>query len=170
MNKILAVILTIILTLGLLLGGCSTDSEPLTARVGEPAPDFQLENLDGQTVSLGDLKGKPILINFWTTWCSSCAYEMPYIQQVHEEWSDKRLAILAVNLGESSSHVRGFVQSYNLSLTVLLDPAWSSAQKYNVVALPTTFLIDKDGIVQAKLIGAFPSKEAIEGKLSKIIP
>jgi len=96
---------------------------------------------------------------------------MPYLQEIFEEWSDKGLVVLAIDVGESPSKVKGFLQSHNLSLPVLLDTRGNVAQKYNIRGIfPTTFLIDKEGIIQVKIIGAFPSKEAIEKKLSKIIP
>jgi len=164
----LKVILLIILTCVLLVTGCS---EPSGARVGEPAPDFKLQNLDGQYISLSDLRGKPVLLNFWATWCKFCRYEMPYLQQVYEEWSDKGLVVLAINIGESHSKAKRFLQTHNLSLPVLLDTKANVAQRYNIRGLlPTTFFIDKDGTIQVKIIGAFPSKGAIETHLNKIMP
>jgi len=168
MNKILKVILLIILVSGLLITGCAGESNQV-ARVGMPAPNFQLKNLDGQSVSLSDLQGKPVLINFWATWCSPCIHEMPYLQQVYDEWADKGLMVLAINIGESSAQVEAFMQSHDLSLPVLLDAKQAVAQKYNIQYIPSTFFIDKDGIIQEKIVGAFPSKIAIEEKLSKII-
>jgi len=166
MNKMLKVILPLILTLGLVITSCS---EPTEARVGQPAPDFQLQSLEGQPVSLNDLKGKPVLINFWATWCGPCVYEMPFLQEVYDEWSGKGLMLLAINIGEGSSEVKGFMQNYNLSLPVLLDIEKDVFQRYNIIGIPTTFFIDKDGIIQEKVIGAFPNKTEIENRLSKIV-
>jgi len=169
----LTAILVLILTTGLLMPGCSSPSKPGDSaqgvEVGKLAPDFQLQNLDGQTVSLGNLRGKPVLINFWATWCPPCRSEMPYIQEIYDEWSDKELVVLAINIGESSSKAEGFMQSYNLSFTVLLDTKQAIAQKYNIQYIPTTFFIDKDGIIQDKVIGPFQNKTQIENRLSKII-
>ena len=95
---------------------------------------------------------------------------MPYLQEIFEEWSGKGLVVLAINVGESHSNVEEFMQSNNLSLPVLLDIKQAVAIKYNIQFFPTTFFIDKDGIIQVKTIGAFPNKAAIEEKLSKIIP
>ncbi len=163
----LKVILLIILTSMLLVTGCAA---PSVARVGESAPDFKLQNLDGQLISLSDFRGKPVLINFWATWCKFCRYEMPYLQQIYEEWSDKGLVVLTIDIGESPSKVKEFLQALNLSLPVLLDTNEKVAQKYNVPPVPTTFFIDSDGTIQVKIIGAFPSKEAIEQHLNKIVP
>lgn len=139
-------------------------------RVGNLAPDFQLQNLDGQSISLSGLQGKPVLLNFWATQCPPCRSEMPYLQEIYNEWSDKELTLVAINIGESSAKVERFMQSQNLSLPVLLDTKQDVAQKYGIQYIPTTFFIDKDGIIQEKIIGAFSSKAQIEMSLSKIIP
>ncbi len=189
--------LLIILTSGLLITSCSVGSSqespasvqesPAPAQespapvqegpppaegpeVGKLAPDFQLENLEGQPISLSDLRGKPVLLNFWATWCPPCRAEMPYLQQLYEEWSDKGLEVLAIDIGESPSKVKEFLQSQGLSLPVLLDAKENVAREYNITGIPTTFFIDKDGTIQVKIIGAFPSKEAIENQLGSIIP
>lgn len=173
MTKILKAMLVItlvsVLTLGLVMAGCSPSSTQ-GVEVGNLAPDFQLQNLDGQTASLGNLRGKPVLINFWATWCSRCRSEMPYIQGIYEEWSEEGLVVLAINLGESSSQVEEFMQNHNLSFTVLLDTKQDVAQRYNIIGIPTTFFIDKDGIIRDKIIGAFQNKTQIENRLSKILP
>jgi len=172
MNKCLRVILPILLTLVLSVTGCLTNSASSGARVGERAPDFQLQNLDGQTISLSDLRGEAVLINFWAIRCPPCREEMPYLEQIYEGWSGKplSLAVLAINIGESHSTVESFMQKYNLSLPVLLDTRQVVAQKYYIARIPTTFFIDKNGIIQGKKIGAFRSKEEIEGYLGRIIP
>jgi len=169
LKVMLVITLVSVLTPGLVMAGCSPSSAQ-GVEVGNLAPDFQLQNLDGQTVSLGNLQGKPVLINFWATWCPSCVSEMPYIQEIYEEWSDKGLVVLAINIGESSSKVEEFMQSHNLSFTVLLDTKQNVAQKYNFQYIPTTFFIDKDGIIQEKVIGPFQNKTQIENRLSKIMP
>ena len=170
MNKRLKLILAIILTTGLLITGCGSDSSSPAAVVGNPAPNFQLPDLDGQTISLNDLKGKPVLINFWATWCSPCVSEMPYIQEIHEDWSDTGLMVLAINIGDSPQAVEQFLQEHNLALPVLLDTQNRVAAQYGIQYIPTTFFIDKDGIIQEKIVGAFTSKTQIETRLSKIIP
>lgn len=169
LKVMLVITLVSVLTPGLVMAGCSPTSAQ-GVEVGNLAPDFQLQNLDGQTVSLGNLQGKPVLINFWATWCLSCVSEMPYIQEIYEGWSDKGLVVLAINIGESSFKVEEFRQNHNLSFTVLLDTKQNVAQKYNFQYIPTTFFIDKDGIIQEKVIGPFQNKTQIENRLSKIMP
>jgi len=169
MNKRLIAILVVILTAGLVITGCTAGSEP-TATVGNVAPDFQLQNLDGQPITLSGLKGNPVLINFWATWCGPCVSEMPHLQKIHNEWSDRGLVVLAINIGDSAAEVEQFLHDHNLSLPVLLDTKEVVAQKYGIRPIPTTFFLDKDGIIQVKVIGAFPSKAAIESRLSGIMP
>ena len=170
MNR-LKIILSLVLISGLLLAGCSAGTGQ-SPSLGKQAPDFQLPDLEGQPVSLSSFRGQPVLLNFWASWCAPCRYEMPFLQEIHEEWTGKSpsVVVLAVNIGESSSKVNEFINMYNLSFPVLLDTKQDIARKYNIRAIPTTFLIDKDGIIQAIKVGAFSNKTEIEKNLSKIVP
>jgi len=170
MPKVALAITLASLTLGLLISGCADGSQVSTARVGMPAPDFELRNLDGESISLSGFKGKPVLLNFWNTGCPPCRAEMPYLQQVYNEIQEDNLVMLTVNIGERSATVERFLQDNDLSLPVLLDTKGAVAQLYIKRGIPTTVLIDKDGIIQEIRIGAFPSKESIENRLSKIMP
>lgn len=180
MNRGLKVMLPIILILGLLIAGCGKASEPSSGtspkahdegiEVGNRAPDFGLYNLEGQYISLSEMLGSLVMLNFWATWCPPCVYEMPYIQQVYDEWLDKGLVVLAINVGESSSQVGQFMQDYGFSFPVLLDTKQVIAQKYNIRGIPTTFFIDKNGVIQEIRPYAFSSKADIEGSLNKIMP
>ncbi|MCD6452746.1 MAG: TlpA family protein disulfide reductase [Dehalococcoidales bacterium] len=173
MSKTVRVILTVMLaslSLGLVIAGCSRDSAPPKAIVGQQAPDFQLPDIDGQMVSLSDFSGQPILINFWGTGCPPCISEMPSLQQVYEDTQGKELVMLAIHVGGNPTSVRQFMEEYNLSLPVLIDAKGTIAQQYNIRGIPTTFLIDKNGIIQEKLIGAFPNSAAITKRIAKIMP
>ena len=170
MLKVLsAITLVSVLTLGPLITGCSSEVEQ-SPRVGYEAPDFQFQNPNGKSAFLSDLRGSPVVLNFWTTWCGPCVFEMPFLQEVHEEWADKGLVLLAINVGESASKVNDFLQTHDLSLTVILDTRQTIAQQYNIRAIPATFFIDRNGIIQIIKIGAFQNKTQIENGLSKIIP
>ncbi|MEE8618987.1 MAG: redoxin domain-containing protein [Dehalococcoidales bacterium] len=173
MNRALKVILLTILASGILATGCSTPaevSEVEAPEIGKAAPSFQLTDIDGQTVSLSDFQGKPVLLNFWATWCGPCRFEMPYIQEVYNERSEPGLVILAINIGESFAKVKEFMQDYNLSFPVLLDLEGKVAEKYNILPIPTTYFIDSDGIIRDMQIGAFRSVAEIEDILSRVFP
>ena len=181
-----------VLLMGLLLSGCTSGTSPTPSQspppsttqsspppttavtqgnqVGNLAPDFQLNNLEGNSVSLSGFRGKPVLLNFWASWCSPCGVEMPYLQQIHDSYSARGLVLLEVDYGESSDTVKGFMSAHNLSLQVLLDMDKKVALTYGITAIPTTFFIDKNGIIRQKFIGAFPNKETIENELRKILP
>ena len=166
--KIISAIILLSVFLPGLIAGCSTNpATPQAPVTSSLAPDFQLQDLDGRAVSLSGLRGKPVILNFWATWCGPCRDEMPFIQEIFEnkEWSDKGLVILAVDIGESPSTVKEFLESYGLSFQVLLDSEQSVAKNYNIRGIPTTFFIDKDGIIQDMKIGAFTSKAEIEQRL-----
>jgi len=200
MNKMTKAVLPILLTSVLLVTGCLAGSEPSSRtspiapvediqvdnltpssrtspiapvegiQVDNLAPEFRLSNLEGQSISLSDFRGSPVLINFWATWCPPCREEMPFLQQIYEEWLDKKLVLLAVDIGETPDTVESFMQSQNLSFPVLLDTNKDVAPDYNIRYIPTTFLIDEDGIIQVVKVGAFSSTAEIERNLSKIIP
>lgn len=166
MNNISKILIALLLLLMLSVVGCKIEGIEL----GDTAPNFKLRNLEGQSVSLSDFRGSPVLINFWATWCGYCLYEMPLLEEVEEDWADRGLVVLAVDSGESQARVEAFLEIYDISLLILLDTDRSVTRKYNVIAWPTTFFIDKDGIIQQKVIGTFPSKMTIERELNKIIP
>ena len=184
MKKTLTAILALVLVLGLVVSGCpgesgqndfalgritgvATDSTHLP-QTGQPAPDFYFETPEGESSSISQLKGRPVLVNFWATWCVPCRGEMPYLQQIYEEWPADELAVLTVNVAESPSQVEEFIQSQGLSFTVLLDSGADVAQRYNVRGIPTTFFIDKDGIIQEIKIGPFQSPAEIETILDQL--
>ena len=166
MKKKITAILVILLVLGLVATSCPAEAP--APEIGKLAPDFELDTLDGQTLVLNQLKGKPVLLNFWATWCGPCIHEMPFLQQVYEDWPEETLVLLAINIQESSSDVSQFMQSQGLSFTVLLDSQAAVAQQYNVMGIPSTFFIDSDGVIQDIKIGSFQSRAEIEAILDQL--
>jgi len=168
---ILVIILASVLVSGLVMAGCSgSSSGPAQGpEIGKLAPDFQLSNLDGQVISLGDFRGQPVLLNFWASWCGPCRYEMPFLQEIFEGSSDTGLVILAVDLQENPSRVKEFVEEFGLSFPVLLATNQEVPLAYNIRGIPATFFIDKNGIIQDIKIGAFSSPMEIGIRLRKIM-
>jgi peroxiredoxin len=160
-------LLAIILSLAVLVAGCNGGTSQ-GSLVGQPAPNFTFHVTEEQSVSLSDLQGGPVLLNFWASYCGPCASEMPYLQQVYDAWQEKGLIVLAINLGESYSDVGNFMQSYGFSFPVLLDSEGTIAYQYGVGLIPATFFIDSQGIIQHVQVGAFRSVADIEIILSQL--
>lgn len=156
------------ITVLVLLTGCSVGFTKNTTQE-KAAPDFRLKNLDGQFVTLSEFRGKPVLINFWASWCQPCREEMPYLQQVYDEWTSKGLVLLTIDMGETPAAINKFFAENNLSLPVLLDTDKEVGREYGITGVPETFLIDKNGIIRKKQIGAYPDKKSIENDLNLIM-
>ncbi|MEK6265293.1 MAG: TlpA family protein disulfide reductase [Clostridium sp.] len=118
------------------------------------AVDFKLKDLDGNEVSLSDLKGKKVFLNFWATWCPPCKEEMPDIEKLYQETKDSDLVIVAIEIGEPLSTVKSFIDSNKYNFKVLIDPSQSVATQYNIAAIPTSYFIDVDGNIISKNVGA----------------
>ncbi len=151
-------------------GDASAAGLPAAPRPGHPAPDFSLVDLDGKIVKLSDLRGKAVLINFWTTWCPPCRAEMPDIETVYQRYKGQGLMVLGVDVQEEQDAVAKYVQKGGFSWTFLLDQTGDVFfGKYRGAAFPTSFFVDKDGVVQDVSIGALNEK-GLENKLAKILP
>jgi len=130
-------------------------SGTLKLEVGKAAPDFTFPGLDGRMISLSDHKGKVVLVNIWATWCSPCVDEMPSMEKLYQEFKDDNLEILAVSIDALGAKVVGpFMQKYNLTFPALLDPEGTIRQSYQVTGVPESFIIDQQGVLAKKIIGA----------------
>ena len=109
------------------------------------AIDFKLKDLAGKELSLSDLKGKKVFLNFWATWCPPCKAEMPEIEKLYQETKDSNLVIVAVEIGEPLNTVKSFIDSNKYTFKVLLDPDQSVATQYNIASIPTSYFIDVNG-------------------------
>ncbi len=139
------------------------ETTPLTAApapvVDAPAPDFSLAGLDGRATALADWRGKPVILNFWATWCDPCREELPLLDGIAKTYADS-LIVLAVETGEPAEEVRAFSNELGLeSIRVLTDPAGRIGALYLVRGLPTTFFIDSNGIIRRIRIGTLNSSE-----------
>jgi peroxiredoxin len=117
------------------------------------APNFTLEDLDGKKVSLEQLRGRVVFLNFWATWCVPCRAEMPAMEKLHREFNDKGLAVIAVNLRENSERVREFFDEMDLTFTVLLDGDGTVSEEYGVWSLPLSYFVNREGVFAGKSIG-----------------
>lgn len=119
-------------------------------KVGDPAPDFELISLDGETMSLSQFKGRPILLSIGATWCPDCRIEAPLLQELHETYP--QLAVLLIDSKESPEIIQDYADEFGLTHPILLDRDGAVMELYQVFAIPTELFIDADGVIQAKLI------------------
>lgn len=138
-------------------------------RKGFAAPDFTLETLDGQTITLSDLQGQVLLINFWASWCLPCREEMPAIQQVYEQYRDQGFVVLAVNLQEKNAQVAAFTEQLELTFPILMDRDGDVFDRYRVMALPSTFFVDRAGVIQDVAVGGLLSGAFIESQVAPLL-
>jgi len=140
-----------------LVAACAKQSEAALR-----APDFTLQTIDGESVTLSDFRGKPVMVSFWTVNCPSCAFQIPYIQAFYDESSSEEVAVLTINVGESATVVQDYVTSYGFTFPILLDSETKVAQSYGIPGVPVTFFIDADGLIKAYKIGPFMTQEEME--------
>jgi len=125
-------------------------------RTVKPAPDIELKNLEGKPVNLSQFRGKPVLINFWATWCGPCKMELPSLQRLHESSkSNGEIQILAVAIDRFNiDRVHEFAQSFNLTFPILLDQDRQAQKDYFIRGLPTSYLVDAEGRLRGFISGA----------------
>ena len=125
---------------------------PPAPAIGHPAPDFTLTDAAGQTFRLSDLRGKPVVLNFWATWCPPCKAEMPELQAASERLAGE-VAIVGVDQGESAAEVKAFAAQHGLTFPMPVDGKMDVSRQYLVRNLPTTFFIDRSGTIRYTQIG-----------------
>lgn len=135
---------------------------------GQGAPEFTLADLSGETHSLDDYKGKPLVLNFWGTFCPPCRNEMPDLQKVYEKWQDKGLQVVGINLSEDRVSVRSFAQSVGVNFPILLDKNRKIERLYGLREYPTTFFIGSDGTIEEIAIGGPMSEAFIEERVERL--
>ena len=123
------------------------EAKPINALVGKPAPDFTLKGLDGKPVHLAALKGKPVVLDFWATWCPSCIKLLPRVQKLHREMGG-RVIVLGVN-DEEPAKIKAFLDENNLTVPQVMDSADEAGKAYSVGIIPFTVFIDKNGTIKA---------------------
>ncbi len=133
-----------------------TPMQKIGLQKGNLPPDFELRTPEGQIIRLSDLKGKKVILNFWATWCPPCRLEMPDMEKFYKKQKSKGIEILAVNLTKTEkkrTDVPDFIKAYGITFPVLLDEETEVAQMYQVSSIPTSYLIDSDGVIREKLVG-----------------
>jgi peroxiredoxin len=144
---------SIFLLLGILfaLSGCYSGTRP--PRIGTAAPDFTVRDSD-RTVTLSQLKGQVVVLNFWATWCPPCIEEMPSLVQMQQEMKSKGVTVLAVSVDVDEGNYRRFLKDHNVNLLSVRDGDMKSNSLYGTFKFPETYIIDRTGIMRRKFIGA----------------
>ncbi len=154
----------IIILLNIFISLILFERSPLAAtslQKGSVAPDFTLQSLTGKPISLSDYRGKIVILNFWASWCSPCKEEMPAFQSFHEKYNNKGATILSINVthrDRNRKQLLQFIKNNDLTFPILLDEKGKVTEMYQILIIPTTFVIDQKGMIQNKVLG--PLNEA----------
>ena len=144
---------------------------PPSPRQGFSAPDFTLDLLGGEQVTLTDLRGKAVIVNLWASWCTPCRAEMPAIENVYQANKGRGLEVLAVNttFQDSEAEAAAFVRQYGLTFPVPLDRTGGVSARYQLRALPSTYFVDRRGVIRAVVIGGPMSEATIQSKIEDLL-
>lgn len=134
-----------------MLAGCYSGTRP--PRIGTEAPNFTVQDAD-RKVTLADYRGKVVVLNFWATWCPPCVEEMPSLVQLQQRLKDKGVTVLAVSLDADEGAYHKFLKDHGVNLTTVRDPDLKSSDLYGTFKYPETYIIDRNGTLQRKFIGA----------------
>jgi cytochrome c biogenesis protein CcmG, thiol:disulfide interchange protein DsbE len=137
----------------LLIGLFGCYSGPRPAGIGKEAPNFTVKD-DDHTVSLADFKGKVVLLNFWATWCPPCIEEMPSLVQLQDRWKDKGVVVLGVSIDVDDGGYHKFIRDHHVNFVTVRDDKRNSSNLYGTFGWPETYVIDRQGKIRRKFIGA----------------
>jgi cytochrome c biogenesis protein CcmG/thiol:disulfide interchange protein DsbE len=146
-------------------------SVPTTARAyppGTPAPALRLQGLDGRPVDLAALRGRPVVVNFWATWCEPCVREFPLLRQAAASHRPDRLAVVGVLVNDRPAAARAFVRRHDATWPIALDPTATTAGRWGAVGLPHTWFIRPDGTLASHQLGEL-SQAALDRQLAQIL-
>jgi len=133
-----------------LLAGCYSGSRP--PHIGSNAPDFTVQDSD-RKITLSELRGKVVVLNFWATWCAPCVEELPSLVNLQQKMRNKGITVLAVSVDQDESLYRRFVQDHNVNLLTVRDANQKSNNLYGTFKFPETYIIDRNGVMRRKFIG-----------------
>lgn len=156
----------VLMLCSLLLSTCLTMTSAQALPIGQAAPDFTLKNLAGKNLNLAEQRGNIILINFWASWCGPCRKEMPVLQKLQDKYQDLGVQVWGINVEQENQAGKDFLADLSLSFPIFFDPTNTLSKTYQVEAMPTTVIIDRDGHVRYVYKGY---KEGYEKKYAKAI-
>lgn len=144
---------------------------PPSPREGFSAPDFTLDLLEGGQVTLSDLRGKVVLVNFWATWCPPCRAEMPAIEKIYQSFKPLGLEVLAINVTNQDSETAAnvFARDLDLNFPIPLDRNGETAARYALRGLPSSYFIDREGVIRSVVVGGPMNEALIQSKVEEIL-
>ena len=137
-------------------------------RIGFTAPDFTLNTIDNKQISLSDYRGRPVILNFWATWCGPCRYEVPAFKAFSEKYPEEDVVIIGVNTQDDPDSALGYAKADGLKFIIPVDPRGVVAGLYNIRGLPTTYFIDDKGVIQYIKIGPFLNIDEMEDRMASV--
>lgn len=144
---------------------------PPSPREGFSAPDLTLDSLGGGQMTLAELRGQVVMINLWASWCPPCRAEMPAIEKVYQAYKAQGLIVLGVNttFQDTEADAQAFVREFGLTFPILLDRDGAASRRYQLRGLPSTFFIDRRGIIRSVVIGGPMSEALIQSKVEDLL-
>jgi cytochrome c biogenesis protein CcmG, thiol:disulfide interchange protein DsbE len=150
------------------IGGSSAPPNP---QVGFTAPNFTLDSLSGDPITLNDLRGKVVVLNLWASWCPPCRAEMPSLNAVYEKFRDQGLVVLGANttFQDDETNARAAIRDWGLTFPIVFDRDGATSHTYHLQAMPTTFFIGRDGVIRDMVFGGPMSEALIASKIEKLM-
>lgn len=155
----------------IVMGGAITQPQSVLAvDAGSRAPGFSLKDFKGKPVSLASLKGKVVLVDFWASWCAPCKKELPELNKLHAKYGSKGLVIIGVNIDEDVKAAKRFLRKVPVDFPVVHDAAHSVAKSYAPPTMPSSYIIDRKGVIRHVQVG-FKAKDAkvLEAQVKKLL-
>jgi len=152
----------------LLLQACSSEQQSVEGLINEAAPDFNVELFDGGTFQLSEQKGKVVMINFFASWCVSCGEEVHHIQKAFQSYAPEKVAFLGIAVDDTEKKAKAFMKKNGLTIPAGLDRTGQIKELYGLYGMPTTFFIDKNGIVSYFHAGVV-TKDLITHEIDKLL-
>jgi peroxiredoxin len=157
----------------LLVGGYAIGNSLFTTstvlKKGDKPPSFRLAGLDNKVHEWKDYEGKPLILNFWGTFCPPCRNEMPALQKQYEKWQGQGLQLVGINLSEDRLTVESFIRQVGVSFPILLDKDKKAEKNYGLKSYPTTYFITADGTIQEVVIGGLLTEQEIETRVERLM-
>ena len=151
MTRVFRTLLPALLTIAMLV--LLSGTHAVAASTNEKAPDFTLKTSSGKNLRLNDFRGKVVMINFWATWCAPCRKELPYLDALYKKYKKKGFVLLGVNVDSDRAVAKKMAKEFKVSFPVLFDNAQKVSKSYKLKAMPSTFIIGKDGKIKHVHLG-----------------